>query len=151
MSKIRVTTNISILTFVSTCNQSEPMAFWNNGVIHIRGVVFFFKMIRLRSQPYLYLVGLLVLLKGEILNIVTLLKLTLLLQKICQSKSNSTKNAVCKTFGYLDQSQVPLDSTLVLVRYKYSIIPLELLLWFSLPFYCPFCHPTLVLDQFKYE
>ena len=46
MSKICVTTNISILIFVSTCKQltqSEPMGFSKNGAFHSKSVVIIFQ------------------------------------------------------------------------------------------------------------
>ena len=55
MSKICVTTNISILIFVSTCKQitqSEPTEFSKNGVFHSKGVVIaFFKLFKIKCQP----------------------------------------------------------------------------------------------------
>ena len=58
MSKICVTTNTSILIFVSTCkqiNQSEPTEFSKNGVFHSKGVVIAFSnCFKLNANPALH-------------------------------------------------------------------------------------------------
>ena len=56
MSKICLTTNISIHIFVSTCKQltqSEPMEFSKNGIFHSKSVVIFFqkKLVENPSLP----------------------------------------------------------------------------------------------------
>ena len=58
MSKICVTTNTSILIFVSTCKQitqSEPTEFSKNGVFHSKGVVIAFSnYLKLNANPTLH-------------------------------------------------------------------------------------------------
>ena len=58
MSKICVTTNTSILIFVSTCKQitqSEPTEFSKNGLFHSKGVVIAFSnYVQLIANPVLH-------------------------------------------------------------------------------------------------
>ena len=90
MSKICVSTNISILIFVSTCkqkNQSELMEFSKNGVFHSKAVVIIFSnRLNFNPDPTLREHAIVSAIEYNILTTATLRHFRPLLQKIYRNR-----------------------------------------------------------------